>query len=330
MSGVAERFPILVSSAGRRGALVSILQRTLADLALDGPVIAADASPYAAARHLADIHVTVPRQDDPGYIDALLALSAEHDVRLVVPTHDGELPLLAAARGRFAAIGARVSVSGTEAVAIGRDKAHTHRWLVANGFPTVRQGTVSSVLAGPSQWTWPLIVKPRVGSAAIGVEIVSDAARLVQRADEDVVVQEVAPGIEHTVDLLVLRDGSCAAAVPRRRLEVRAGEVSKGVTVHDPALERLARAIAERLPEPYGVLNVQAFVADDGAIRVIEINARYGGGFPLADAAGAHLAAWTIEDLLGRVPSVAPWRAGLVMLRYDAAVFVDAADIGGA
>ena len=325
MSGVAERFPILVSSAGRRGALVGILRRTLVDLGLEGPVIAADASPYAAALHLADVRATVPRQDDARYVDSLLALCATHGVRLVVPTHDGELPLLAAARDRFAAIGTRVSVSAPETVAIGRDKAHTHAWLVAQGLPTVRQATAAVVLAGPSAWEWPLIVKPRLGSAAIGVEVVGHPSRLAQRADEDVVVQELAPGTEHTVDVLVLGDGSCAAAVPRRRIEVRAGEVSKGVTVRHDALEALARTIAETLPGAYGVLNLQVFLADDGSLRVIEINARYGGGFPLADAAGAHLVAWSIEDLLGRAPSIGPWRDAIVMLRYDAAVFIDAA-----
>jgi carbamoyl-phosphate synthase large subunit len=325
---VAERFPILVSSAGRRGALVGILQRTLRDLVLEGPVIAADASPLAAALHLADVHAVVPRQSDPGYVDALLELCVRHGVRLVVPTHDGELPILAAERERFAAIGACVSVSAPAVVAIAGDKDRTHAWLVASGFPTVRQASPQAVLEEPADWSWPLVMKPRLGSAGLGVEVVSGPARLAVRAGEDVVVQELAEGTEHTIDVLVLADGRCHAAVPRRRIEVRAGEVSKGVTVRHAALEELARAIAEALPGAFGVLNVQVFLAADGSLRVIEINARYGGGYPLADAAGAHLAAWTIEELLGREPSLAPWRDGLVMLRYDAAVFVDASSVG--
>jgi carbamoyl-phosphate synthase large subunit len=144
------------------------------------------------------------------------------------------------------------------------------------------------------------------------------------------VVQEVAPGSEHTVDVLVLSDGRCAGAVPRRRIAVRAGEVEKGVTVRDPAVEDLARRVAEALPGAYGVLNVQIFVDPaQGDMRVIEINARYGGGFPLAFEAGAHYPAWTIEEILGRPSSVTDhWRAGLVMLRYDDAVFAEAADVG--
>jgi carbamoyl-phosphate synthase large subunit len=319
-----EAFPILVSSAGRRGALVEIMRRSLANLGLAGPILASDVSGYAAAFHLADRGIVVPPQSDPGFVDALLEICEGEGVRLVVPTHDGELPLLAAARDRFAAVGATVSISSPEAVAIGRDKAETHAWLTEQGFPTVRQGTVSDVLAAAGSWQWPLIAKPRAGSAGIGVVHCASVADL---PEGDVVVQELAPGAEHTVDVLVLRDGRCRAAVPRRRIEVRAGEVSKGVTVRHAALEALARSIAETLPQAYGVLNIQVFAAGD-ELRVIEVNARYGGGFPLAYEAGARLPDWMIEELLDR-PSTASgeWREGLVMLRYDEAVFVEEAAI---
>jgi len=322
-----DRFGILVSSAGRRGALVAILRRALANLGLDGPVVASDVSGYSAAFHLADRGLLVPRQSDPGFVDALLELFEREAIRLVVPTHDGELPPLAAARDRFAAIGTTVSISDPATVAIGRDKARTHAWLTAEGFPTVRQGTVTDVLADAGSWRWPLVAKPREGSAGIGVLRCQSVADL---PEGDVVVQEIAPGDEHTVDVLVRRDGRCPVAVPRRRLEVRSGEVSKGVTVRHPALEDLAKRLAEALPGAFGVLNVQVFAAGD-ELRVIEVNARYGGGFPLAYEAGARLPEWTIEELLGRPSTLADdWRDGLVMLRYDDAVFVDAAAIESA
>lgn len=330
MTTETTRFPILVSSAGRRGALVGILRRTLADLGLDGEIVATDMTPLSSALQLADRRAVVPPQTDPDFVDATLAVCREHGVRLVVPTHDGELPLLSDARERFAAIGTTVSISAPDTVAIGRDKALTHRWLVDQGLPTVRQARPDEVLAAPGDWPWPLMVKPRTGSAAIGVRRVADPDELIRARDEDVVVQEIAPGREHTVDVLVLRDGRCAGAVPRRRIAVRAGEVEKGVTVRHAGLEALARKVAETLPGAYGVLNIQVFVEPQGnELRVIELNARYGGGFPLAFQAGARYPAWTIEELLGHPSSVSDrWRDGVVMLRYDDAVFVDAADVG--
>jgi carbamoyl-phosphate synthase large subunit len=66
-------------------------------------------------------------------------------------------------------------------------------------------------------------------------------------------------------------------------------------------------------------------VAGDDS-RVIEINARFGGGFPLSRQAGADFPRWMVEEHLQLPSSVDAdgWVEDLVMLRYDAAVFVPA------
>jgi len=243
-----------------------------------------------------------------------------------VPTLDPELPVYAAARDQFAAIGTTVAISSPEVAAIGGDKQHTHDWLIAGGFPTVQQGSLDDVRADPDAWRFPLIVKPRFGSASIGVGIVNDLAELEQAATApDALVQTLAQGVEHTIDLLASREGRCLVAIPRKRIEVRAGEVSKAITVRSPQLIELAEKLCAALPGAYGALNVQVFVGDEpGQLAVIEMNARFGGGYPLSYAAGADFPLALVQDALG-LPLTAPlegWQDGLVMLRYDAAVFV--------
>src|SRR5690606_16482822 len=114
------------------------------------------------------------------------------------------------------------------------------------------------------------------------------------------VVQSIASGDEITVDFYVDRQGSCLATVPRRRVETRAGEVSKGVTVSEPAVEALVAAMCARLPGPYGALNVQ-LLRDPatGESAVIEINPRFGGGYPLSLAAGADFPAVLVAEAAG-------------------------------
>ena len=66
-----------------------------------------------------------------------------------------------------------------------------------------------------------------------------------------------------------------------------------GVTVRDEVLMALALDVVSALPGARGVLNVQVFSdADRGFQQVIEINARFGGGFPLSWAAGALMPVW--------------------------------------
>ncbi|HEY7069470.1 MAG TPA: ATP-grasp domain-containing protein [Acidimicrobiales bacterium] len=319
---MSRPFTVLVSSAGRRVELLRGFRAALGATGLDGRVLAADRSWYSSAFHEADEGLLVPSCDDDAFVPAVLDLCDKYAVDLIVPTIDTELAAYAAARERFAAAGVTVAVSGPEAVAIAADKVRTHAWLVEHGLPTVRQAGIDEVQG----WPFPLVVKPRFGSAGIGVAVVRDAAELdVAARGGEVVVQEVAPGHEHTIDVLVDRAGRCVSAVPRRRLEVRAGEVSKAVTVRSAALEDVAARVGEGLPGAYGPLTVQVFAGEDGGLAVIEVNARFGGGFPLAREAGADHPRWLVEEVAG-LPSTADrgaWRAGLVMLRYDAAVFVD-------
>ncbi|MEX2186826.1 MAG: ATP-grasp domain-containing protein [Pirellulales bacterium] len=325
---MTQPFNILMSSAGHRVERVKILRATLAALGLDGRIVATDISRLSAAMQAADVGEIAPRCTSPQFTAALLDVCRRHRVRLVVPGIDTELAVLAAAREQFAAEGITVLISSPETIAIGADKHQTHRWLVERGFPTVRQATAGEVCDNASAWPFPLIAKPVGGSASQGVAVVSSVDELRSHTrGGDFVVQSIARGAEYTVDVLVDRAGKCVCAIPRRRIEVRAGEVFKGATHRRHELIDVASRIAEALPGAYGPLNVQMFFDEaEGAIRVIEINPRFGGGFPLSWEAGGKFPQWIIEEMLG-LPSTASgeaWRDGLLMLRHFDAVFVDA------
>jgi carbamoyl-phosphate synthase large subunit len=106
-------------------------------------------------------------------------------------------------------------------------------------------------------------------------------------------------------------------------MEVRAGEVSKGITVKDRRLMDIGCAVASALPGAYGPLNIQCFMDEVGTIRIIEINARFGGGYPLAHRAGGRFTDWLLDEQEGKHLSyVEDWADDLAMLRYDEAVFV--------
>jgi predicted ATP-grasp superfamily ATP-dependent carboligase len=326
-----NEFNILLSSAGHRIERLKMFRWTLAKLRLPGYVLVTDMSPISAAFQAADGAWTVPPCDSAEYIPTMLRLCRENNVRLLAPNIDPELTPLAVHRDQFAKVGTTVLVSTPEVVAIGEDKLLTHRWLTEHGFPTVRQATLEEVLAAPEQWPFPLIVKPRNGSASKGVAKVFDHQELmVATRRGEFLVQTLGQGREYTVDVLANRQGRCLCAVPRQRIEVRGGEVSKGITVRNERIMKLAAQICETLPGAYGPLNIQLFHDEaTGEMQVIEINPRFGGGFPLSWQAGAKFPKWIIEEILGR-PSTAAfdqWADQLVMLRFFSAVFVEFQEI---
>lgn len=318
-------FNVLISSAGRRVALMRTFRQALDQLGVDGALLATDISPYSAAFQLADRRFLVPRCTTPEFIPYMLDLCARERVRLLIPTIDTELPAYAAHREAFAAIGTTISISSPEVISIGRDKLATHAWLLKQGFPTVRQVGAQEFLADPCGWEFPVIAKPVAGSSSIGVVVANNAEDVAAIAgSEPYIVQSIAPGVEFTVSVLADTHNRAVCAVPRQRLEVRAGEVSKGCAVRNAQVQQLAVEIVERLPGAYGAMNVQLFWDEaTNALNVIELNLRFGGGYPLASHAGANYSQWLIEELLGLESTVQAdaWHE-VVMLRYDDAVFV--------
>ena len=104
---------------------------------------------------------------------------------------------------------------------------------------------------------------------------------------KDSILQEYVSGQEYTIDVLVDFDGNVRSIVPRLRLETRSGEVSKGITVKNLRIMQAAQKIAENLPGAVGCLTIQCFLLNDNSLKFIEINPRFGGGFPLSIQAGA-------------------------------------------
>ena len=115
--------------------------------------------------------------------------------------------------------------------------------------------------------------------------------------------------------------------VPRRRIEVRGGEISKGRSVREPLAPYLRERMS-RLPGAYGCLTAQFFVGHDWdsvaePVLGIEVNPRFGGGYPLTDHVGGEYVSWLLEECLTGAsrPYTEDWRDGVTMLRYDEAVY---------
>lgn len=317
---MTERLTLLLTSAGRRVELAECFRESARELGIGLRLLACDMNPRLSAACLhADKSFEVPSAISPDYVDRLLSIVAAEGVDVVVPTIDPELPPLAAARDRFAAAGADLSVSSSQLVDMARDKLATATFLEEAGIPAPR--TTCLAHARSTAWAGPVFAKPRHGSSGRHARAVA-SVELVEDPGEPMVVQELLRGTEFTVNLYFDRSGRMLAAVPHERLRVRAGEVEKGITRRSATLQAIAGRLAEVLPSPRGALCFQAIVDDAGRTSVFEINARFGGGYPLAHRAGAAFTRWLLEERLGRTPAPTEWTPDLLMVRHDRAIFV--------
>ena len=127
---------------------------------------------------------------------------------------------------------------------------------------------------------------------------------------------------EYTIDAYYDRAGVLRCFVPRIRLETRAGEVSKSITRKDKFFDYLNEAL-NAIKGARGCVTFQFFVnLDNQDFKAIEINPRFGGGYPLSYAAGANYPKWIIKEYLlsQKVEDFGEWDNNLMMLRYDAEV----------
>ena len=303
---------ILVTGAGGPAA-IAVLRAYERDASVT--MVAADMDPWAAGLYLvpASDRVLVPAGASPHLVDTLIDLCREHRIDVLVPTVDCELEPIALAADRFAAIGVRLLVPPAPVLAVTLDKLA----LATACTDVVRvPRTESASTTDPDSWEYPVIVKPRRGSGSRGVDVVVSASDLVGRAlSEDMMVQELLPGEEYSVDVLADASGRVRAAVPRVRQRVDSGVSVAGYTVVDDELQSFATRVVEALGLPF-VSNVQVRRDRLGRPALLEINPRVPGSLALTVAAGVDMARLAVDTLRGRpLANTVPHRA-VAMVRY--------------
>lgn len=321
----AKKSNILFTSVGRRVSVLQFFKKAIKDLGIDGKIIAADSSENSAARYVADLHFTVPRVTDNKYLQTLADICTKCSVDILIPLIDTELLLLARNKKFFTDRGVTVLVSSPETVEISRNKRRTSEFFGENGFNSPGVFSLETILGLPNP-RYPYFVKPADGSSSINAFKVNDEKELKFFAGyvPNAMIQEFICGSEYTLDILADFDGKVRCVVPRLRLETRAGEISKGITEKNYHLIESGKQLVESLPQVLGCITVQCFLHASGRIDFIEINPRFGGGFPLSYAAGANFPLWILRMYLGDDPDVKidGWKDGLKMLRYDDAIYL--------
>ena len=327
----SDRHPnILFTCIGRRVSLLKSFAAAARQLKIRSSLLGTDTAELSPALQLCDKKFLVKPVSHPGYIKQLLEIVADNKVKLLVPTVDLDLKVLAKNKAEFAELGCCVLVSAPEVIEICQDKRKTYRFLQKNGFDTPVTMSVRTALAGyktrGSKLHWPCFLKPWDGFASRGTATVYNRNDLLFYAKKipNPICQEFVDGTEYTCDAYVDFDMKVRCVVPRMRIEVRAGEVSKGRVVKDAYIMNQAVKLVETLGAGPGVITLQLFLNSDNKVKFIEVNPRFGGGVPLSIKAGANFPKWIMQELLGRKVRIGfdDFEDGLTMLRYDGEVWI--------
>lgn len=297
---------ILFTCAGRRNYLIKYFKSALKDIG--GNVIAVDSDEFAPALFDADQTYKVPSVYDSSYKDALLEVCAVEQVDMLISLNDLELPVLTEYKEEFSKQSVTLLVSNTDVIDMCADKLKTYRFLKENGFDS--PATYSDLeqvkqMLNSNEIKFPLMVKPRWGSASIGLSPVHSIAELershistqdtVSRGSLDllsiddgegtVIIQEFIKGDEYGLD--VLNDLNCEyiCVYAKKKRGMRAGETDKAELVDDKRLLAVGEMLGKKVAH-MGNLDADLFVAED-RVLVLELNPRFGGGYPFSHELGA-------------------------------------------
>lgn len=307
---------ILFTCAGRRTYLLKYFKENMNE---GDKVVATDMQLSAPALQAADVKLQVPAVYDPKYVDTTLQICKEQKIDALLSLNDLELPILAENKARFEAEGVKVIVSAPSVIDIAFDKYKTAQWVESLGLKSpktyVRLEDAKRALE-TGELHFPLFMKPRWGSGSIGLESIADMEELdiyyhllmkkikktilatASVGDEYIMIQEKLTGSEFGLDVMNDLEGNNVAVSVKQKLAMRAGETDKAVTVDLPEVREIGHKIGAALKH-IGNLDVDVMQNDKGEYCVLELNPRFGGGFPFSYEAGVNLPKAIIEWVKG-------------------------------
>ena len=307
---------ILFTCAGRRTYLLKFFKE---NMSAEDKVVATDMQLSAPALQAADVKLQVPAVYDPKYIDITLNICKEQKIDALISLNDLELPILAENKAKFEALGVKVIVSDPEVIDIAFDKYKTAQWVESIGLNApktyVTLASAKEAIA-KGEIAFPLFMKPRWGSGSIGLETIDDMEELdiyyhllmkkikktilatASVGDEYIMIQEKLTGNEYGLDVMNDLEGNNVAVSVKQKLAMRAGETDKAVTVDLPEVREMGAVIGRKLKH-IGNLDVDIMQRANGDYCVLELNPRFGGGYPFSYEAGANMPKAILQWLKG-------------------------------
>jgi carbamoyl-phosphate synthase large subunit len=305
---------LLFTCSGRRNYLIDFFREIK-----DVRITSCDASIFAPSLYYSDDFFIVPEVYEPNYVDILLEESKKRRIDAIIPLNDLELPILAFHKQKFESEHIAVIVASKDVVDLCFDKYAT--WSFTKILPL---STIPTFFQPKEAFQYKednpecsFIIKPRWGTASIGIEfpeneeeliyqynqvkrkILNSFLKTVSSVDYEncVLIQKKLTGQEFGMDVINNLKGEFEATLIRRKISMRAGETDKAEMVHDDMLFNIGRVIGQRLGH-IGNLDCDLFIENDD-VYLLEMNPRFGGGYPFSHAAGANLPLALIEWLSG-------------------------------
>lgn len=281
---------ILVTNIGRRGYLVEYIK---ANKKFDGKVFVSDCDRTASGLYGNNdgyFILSRPKDDEKKYVSELYTLCAKENITMIIPVIDPEIYILSRYADEFLEKGIRIVVSTKEVLDICYNKILMNDFLRRNGFELIAtydtfEGFEADYYSG--NINFPVVVKPIYGSGSVDTSIVDNISMLKATFKEGMMIQEFIKGTEYGVDVFNNFKGETLRCVIKKKVSMRSGETDKAITVKKTSIKGCALNLAKALKH-IGNLDFDILEKDE-KLYIIDMNPRFGGGYPATHNAGVDL-----------------------------------------
>jgi len=280
-------------------------------------IISSDTNPVSAGFYLSDAHEVLPEVENQSYTTRLFEIISKHNIGILMPSSGYDIYNFSRNKGNLLDRGAVAVVSDEDVMEKCRDKMETFTFLsqkFASPYTTVDPNKIIE---------FPLIAKPRFGKGSKGVVKIDndDDLKYVQSKNDNLIFQEYLPGTEYTIDVLSDLEGEPIIAVPRIRLQTKAGISTIGKIVKDDSISETCKSIAKYL-KIIGPCCIQMKETKDGILKVVEVNPRLGGGTIFTALAGANFPSMILDMVKGKKVEP-PVISEITVVRYFEEIVVE-------
>lgn len=303
-----DKFNVLIPGAGGPAGINTI--KSLRIISFKGKIVSTDSNHLSAGFFLSDLYYVIPRYDSEFFIDNLLRIIKEQNINVLMPSSGFDIYGYSDNYNIIKECGAIPIVSKRKVLEICRDKLLSYQFL-SRKFPFAFTTEYPEKID-----TFPIIAKPRFGKGSNNIIMIENKLDLefVMRKFENMIFQEYLPGTEYTVDVLSDLTEKSIMAIPRIRIDTKAGISVKGKIVRNSMIENLCKNTVDTLGIR-GPSCIQLKESKNGELKIIEINPRFGGGTIFTTLAGANFPAMLLE-LVSNNNLIIPEVSEITVVRY--------------
>ena len=225
------------------------------------------------------------------YLIQVLKIVIKEKIQKLIPLSDHDLLILSKNKDLFLKEGCEVIISNFENVERCINKKSMYQHCVKHKINTPKSFFSASDI---SKFNKNLIKKKITGSGGNQMEFLKDYTDIKKIDYNNFFVQKKISGTEYGVDIFSIEKKNFYRACIKKKILMRAGETDRSVITEDKQIENFCLKIKKYF-RPYGNLDCDIIKDKKDNIYLIDLNPRFGGGYPASHESGFKFLNYLLE-----------------------------------